>query len=1286
MSESPPELEEPQPPASVEIGSVSGVSGGEVNIAGGDIRQVQADVYLEHVDQVVYFMGEKDEDEQDEPPAPGDPPFMGLQYFDVEDAGRFFGRELLVAQLIERLKQSNFLAVVVGASGSGKSSIIRAGLIAALQRGEPLAAPQGGEVLPPVGSSQWPIHLITPTANPLEALAASLTRDVESVTATSTLIDDLRREPRSLHLYARKLLSQQHASRLLLVVDQFEELFSLCRDETERKVFIDNLLTAVDPETRGPTLVVIALRADFYEYCGQYANLRQALAHHQEYIGPMSRDELRRAIEEPARLGGWEFEAGLVDVILREVGEEPGALPLLSHALLETWRRRRGHTMTLAGYTASGGVYGAIAKTAETVFQSFSADEQVLARRIFLRLVELEESIQDTRRRATLAELQPGTQQQAAVEAVLNRLVEARLVVTGEKTVEIAHEALIREWPTLRRWLDENREWLRLHRQIGGDAQTWLILGRDDGALYRGVRLAAADEWAAKHRAELSALEAEFLDASSALQQRELEQARSTAARLRRGVVGLTIGLAAAGVAILVAVGALFSAVNASRRNAELADQNSRIAATAQAASTQAVAQADLRATAQAQAEQEAQISLARQLAAQAANDTSTRYDLALLLSLEANRLHDSPEVRGSLFSGLMQNPNLVEFINGHSGSVNALAISPDGSRLASGGDDMHIILWDYASRQPLGEPLSGHTAKLLSLAFSPDGKTLASASADGSVRLWEVQSGRPLGEPLLAHKDAVNSVVFSPDGKLLASAGTDGSVILWDMETRREITRARSEENAKVYHVNFSPDGSLLAFCSADQLIYLWDIAKRQPFHAPLRGHADRVYRAIFSPDGSALVSGGDDNRVFFWDVESGEQMGAPLKLPGQVGSLVFSPDGKTLAVGSGSGIYLWDYATRRALGQPMLGQIDPVIDMVFSLDGAVLIANTYRALIVRRLEPQLRLGQVLAGHSADARVVAYAPDGSVLASGGYDSQIILWEPRSHNILARLENGGQPVFSLAFDPYAGSLFATRYQDIVQWDLAFFEPFEEAFSAHSDWARALALSPDGSLLVSVGYDGGLNFWDLRSHTLLHSASVGSDRQLYAVAFSPDGRLVAAGGDDQRITLWDAATFQPVGEPLIAHSDLLLSLAFSPDGRYLASGGADKKIFLWDMQTRQMSGEALIGQNNWVYGLAFSPDGRLLASGGGDNKIILWDVAARQMLGQPLNGHSDRVWSVTFSPDGKTLVSAGGDHQVILWNIDVQDWRQAACRIVRRSLTPQEWALYLPGIPYHQTCP
>jgi len=484
-------------------------------------------------------------------PYPGEPPYKGLQYFDVADSALFFGREALTAQLVQRMAYlhdnhaARFLAIV-GASGSGKSSLARAGLVPAWKAG----------IVTGAATLSGPVHIITPTTHPLESLAASLTHTSESVSATATLMDDLRREPRSLHLFARKLLAapnQDNRAHLLLLVDQFEELFTLCHDPQERQAFVDNLLFAAGFVSQGqdagdgPVFVILTLRADFYHHCAAYDGLRSAMEKYQAYIGQMNVVELRRAVEQPALDAGWEFESGLVDLMLRDAGSEPGALPLLSHALLETWKRRRGRTMTLSGYHEAGGVRGAIAKTAEAVYQHLNPERQIIARNIFLRLTEPGEGTQDTRRRATLDELVSAPEKAGEVQAVLDTLTDARLVTTAEGSAEVAHEALIREWGTLRRWLEEDREGLRIRHHLTETAGEWQQRGRDPAELYRGARLAQALEWQKSRRTALSPLEAAFLQESRAALAKE-----KRAAQLRWG--GIAGGVLLALLVVILAL------------------------------------------------------------------------------------------------------------------------------------------------------------------------------------------------------------------------------------------------------------------------------------------------------------------------------------------------------------------------------------------------------------------------------------------------------------------------------------------------------------------------------------------------------------------------------------------------------------------------------------------------------------------------------------------------------------------------------------------------------------
>ncbi len=495
------------------------------------------------------------QDVEGQSPAPGDPPYKGLESFTEADAEHFLGRERLTARLASRLREERFLAIV-GASGSGKSSVVRAGLIPALRAGKPLA--DGG--LPPAGSAQWAIRVLTPTAHPLDALAVALTAAATADTAASdaaALSARLAADPTALATAARDLLAKEGRPHLLLAIDQFEEAFSLARDAAERRALFDNLVAAVDPTANHPITIIVVLRADFYARFAEHDGLRELIARRQEYIGAMSREELFRAIVAPAARGDWKLQEGLVELMLDDAGDEPGALPLLSHALLATWERRRGRTMTLSAYKESGGVRGAIAKTAESVFQQrLTPAQRPIARAIFVRLTELGDSADadtpDTRRRASFSELITRATDPQMLDAVLNILVDARLVITdvvpptNTQIVEVAHEALIREWPTLRAWLDQDREGLIRQRQLTLDVSDWLKLGRDPGALYRGARLARTLEWTAAAPDALSVDEAEFLDASRAAAAREARARTMQRALAISSVVLLVLAIVAA--------------------------------------------------------------------------------------------------------------------------------------------------------------------------------------------------------------------------------------------------------------------------------------------------------------------------------------------------------------------------------------------------------------------------------------------------------------------------------------------------------------------------------------------------------------------------------------------------------------------------------------------------------------------------------------------------------------------------------------------------------------------
>ncbi len=723
-------------------------------------------------------------------------PYKGLLAFQTDDDDIFFGREAQSADLLGRLLDRGLLVVVVGASGSGKSSLVRAGVLAAIRRGE----------VP--GSASWSVAIMTPGENPARRLASELAN-----------------------------VDRVDAPRVVLAVDQMEELFTACRDPAERERFVEALLDAITAGN-GSVMAIGALRADFYGHCATIPRLAAALSDANVLLGPMGEGELRRAIEAPAEVAALHLEPGLVDIILRDLAREPGSLPLLSHALLETWRRRTGRTLTLAGYHDSGGVRGAIAHTAETVWTEALDDaERPVARRIFLRLTELGEGTEDTRRRVARTELASGAKVEE-VDAVLRLLADRRLITVDDDTVEVAHEALIREWPRLRTWLDDDREGLRTHRHLTHAAEDWNALGRDPSELYRGPRLQATRDWLARDAtAQLNDLEAAFVEASEEQERAAIAAEEERAAARERANRRLRILLVAAAVALVVAIVAGVIAVT-QRTNAD------RQAARARATSVSAEVD---------------------RAVAEVPRLLERDRSLALLLAVEAQRIRADAATNGALFAGLVSEPRLRATLwGGHAGYA-WIATFPDGNRVAALGRDGADI-WDLAARKKIGGfevPPPGD-----GIAVSPDGSLVAAGSGTGEVGFWDATTLQPVGARLDTGAP-VTDVAFMPDGKRLA-------VAVGRVESSDAITPATAAR--------------------------LWDVGTRRPSGLVLGGHARSVNVLAVSPDRKLVAAGDNDARIVFHDPSTGATVGEPIQLDRAEGilDLAFSPDGKELGVGT--------------------------------------------------------------------------------------------------------------------------------------------------------------------------------------------------------------------------------------------------------------------------------------------------------------------------------------------------------------------------------------------------
>ncbi|KAB8335310.1 CHAT domain-containing protein [Scytonema tolypothrichoides VB-61278] len=1158
-------------------------------------------------------------------------PYRGLFAFGEEDAHLYFGREKFTQDLLLAVKTKPLVAVV-GASGSGKSSVVFAGLIPALRASDEFTnvtdnlfvnPTDNSSVKSPTKSAAPHIICFRPGHNPIAALAVALApllhfesheqvnnpksidaqaascREIQNLKSNARrqieleVANTLRQDHQALTKIIKNSVQQSNCTRLILIADQFEELYTIS-PESQRQSFLDGLLNAC---RNAPAFtLILTLRADFYGHAVSDRCFSDALQGAVYNLGPMSREELRSVIEKPAAQMQVRLEEGLTNLLINDALGYPGRLPLLEFALTQMWSRQLCGWLTHAAYNEIGGVEQALANHAEAVYAQLTHNQRLLVQRVFIQLVQPGTGVDFNRRLATSDEVGSENWDLVTQLASARVLVTNRNELSGEETVEIAHEALVCSWGRLENWLLLASEFRLWQEQLRVAIHQWESSGFDNGALLRGKPLADAQHWQHKRVEELSFREKNFIERSLVLQQWE----KQTQKRRRRFIIyGLVSGLIVTSTLAVVAWwqwhNSVISQIQAINESSEaLFASNQKLDALKEA------------------------IRAKRELQKLGGTDAGTQ------LMVES-------ALRRAVYGAVEYNR-----LEGHRGEVKSAVFSPDGNTLASTSNDKSVKLWKRDGTLLI--TLEGHKAGVLDVAFSPDGQTLASASEDKTIKLWK-RDGTLLGT-LEGHDAAVSKVAFSPDGKTLASASEDHSVKLWRVSGKVPVlltTLKKHQDEVKA--VVFSRDGNMIASASKDKTVKLW---KRDgTFLTTVARHNDTVWDVAFSPDGNTIASASADNTVKLWN-KDGKFLKTLEGHQAPVSGVAFSPDGKTLASASWDNtVKLWN--KDGSLLTTLNGHSDRVWGVTFSPDSKIL-ASVSGDMTIKFWKLDSALLTTLQGHSAPVIGVAISPNGKMVASASDDKTVKLWTQDS-TLPVTLDHKAA-VFAVVFSPDGSTLASASLDSTLKlWNKN--GTLLKTLKGHKAGIWGVAFSPDGNTIASAGWDKTVKLWNKNGTEL--TTLKGHQESIWDVAISPDGNTIASASSDMTVKLWkrDGTELTTVK----GHKAAVWGVAFSPDGNIIATGSEDKTVKLWKRDGTLLT--TLEGHQSIVFGVAFSPDGKILASASADKTVKLWNVEAGKLpvLLATLNGHSGRVWGVAFSPDGKTLASASEDKTVILWKLD-----------------------------------
>jgi WD40 repeat protein len=1153
-------------------------------------------------------------------------PYKGLRAFQESDATLFFGREALIKRLLNRLHDGEeyhrFLAVV-GPSGSGKSSVVRAGLIPALR--------QGG--LP--SSVDWYYADVIPGAQPFQELANVLTS--LAVTPPTDIVKRLETDPNALRELLDEVLPEP-SDELFLFIDQFEEIFTLAPSENQSNHFIELLyyaLTAPNSRLR----LVITIRADFYDRPLLQPRISNLMRERTEVVVPMSPSELERVIIEPARKVGVGIDNGLVAAIVAEVKEQPGALPLLQYALSELFERRDGAFILPEAYRDLGGVRGALAKRADEIYDKFDKAHKEAMRQLFLRLVTLGEGTEDTRRRALLSEVTTvGTDKSkdslAVMQSVVETLGRARLLafdrdpITRSPTVEVTHEAIIREWGKLREWLDESRNDVRLQRALATLASEWEAANRDASFLLRKGRLEQYERWQKVTTLTLSEQEAGFLNASleekirqekeeqeRQAREKELEQRSFRALRLLVGVLLVAI------------VGALGLTTFALRESAR-AEENARVA------------------------REQAQVSRSIAYEASARNALSEdNSDLALALALLANEaVPNPPIVSRSTLSLVALSRGTRKVLPGHDAAVLSVAINADSTRIASSSADAVVKIWDAQSGDILYR-MVGHGGDVESVAFSPDGRYVVSSAADFLAIIWDVSTGQEVRR-LRGHSAPVRRALFTPDGAHIITASSDSTLIKWRVDDGTPVTTFTGHTSAALA-LAIAPDGKTALSGARDGRLIQWDLETGAVLRE-FTSHRTAVSDIGIDLTGTRAVTVSVDGTMILWDLTAGVEALRFVGVPVEVRSVAFTPDGNTVLSASLDGaVQLW--STRNGLSvDRLLGHGAGVLSVAVNAMGNIAISGSQDQTI--RIWQIGNTGQLATLNAHSQRVsemVVGARTGSIY-SGSPDGVLQIYASTGRRIRT-FNFTDMPILALAVSPdETRALIGSRAGKLFELELGTGAVIRELVG-HSGNVLGVDYDASGTRAVTTSQQGEVFVWQLSDGTRLGTLNAG-DKPVYSALFVDDAHVVSTSGDDS-LRLWNYATGAELRR-YEGHRGTVYTLDVTADGKLLASGARDGLVIVWNIETGQEQARLNLGVDT-VWGVNFTRDGERLLVGTSSGQVLLWDVLEGDILQRFTGGNT--AFSVAIGNDGARAFSGQDDGTIVVWQTfrfdgtDVVEW-------------------------------